>query len=174
MGITPRGRVIVGRTVHRATYDVALRAFRGTPTPSCNHKLATQFGSSAADRIIGTPRADVLVGLGGADVLKGHSGKGTLCGNAGPDTLYGGPGKDFLIGGPGKDFIKQSGVHTPGTARRAAASLQTFCRDHRRRDRTRVVADVVVLTALVLVRGLLLGESIQRIEHGDGHRGSFH
>lgn len=107
VGITPHGRVIVGRTVHRATYDVALRAFRGTPTPSCNHKLATQFGSSAADRIIGTPRADVLVGLGGADVLKGLSGKDTLCGNAGPDKLYGGPGKDVLIGGPGKDFIKQ-------------------------------------------------------------------
>lgn len=107
VGITPHGRVIVGRTIHRTTYDVALKALRGTLTPSCDHKLATQFGGSGADRIIGTPRADVLVGAGGADVLKGNSGRDTLCGNAGNDKLYGGPGKDVLIGGPGDDLIRQ-------------------------------------------------------------------
>jgi uncharacterized delta-60 repeat protein len=107
VGITPHGRVIVGRTIHRTTYDVALRAMIGTPTPSCHGRLATQFGGSGADRITGSARADVLVGLAGADVLKGLGGNDTICGNAGPDKLIGGSGKDVLIGGAGTDVIKQ-------------------------------------------------------------------
>ena len=107
VGITPHGRVIVGRTVHRTSYDVAIKAMIGTPTPSCHGKLATQFGSSGADRITGSARADVIVGLAGADVLKGRGGNDTLCGNGGPDKLYGGSGQDVLIGGPGTDVVRQ-------------------------------------------------------------------
>jgi len=107
VGLTPHGRVVVARTVHRATFDVAVKAMIGTPTPSCHGKLATQFGGSDADRITGSSRADVLVGLAGADVLKGLGGNDTICGNGGPDKLIGGSGKDVLIGGAGTDVVRQ-------------------------------------------------------------------
>jgi len=105
LGITPRGRVLVGRTDGTGPYDAELRALRGTPTPSCHGRLATQFGSAKADRIVGTPGADVLVGLRGQDVLRGGRGNDVLCGNAGNDRLLGGPGKDRLIGGAGHDQL---------------------------------------------------------------------
>jgi uncharacterized delta-60 repeat protein len=106
LGITPKGRVLVGRTLGTGPYDAEVRALRGTRTPSCHGKLATQFGSSKANRITGTPARDVLVGLGGNDTLKGLAGKDVLCGNSGNDTLIGGPGNDILVGGPGTNTLK--------------------------------------------------------------------
>jgi len=96
VGLTPQGRVLVGRTVGTGPYDGELRALTGTRTPMCHGRLATQFGGSRADHLVGTARADVLVGLGGNDVL---------CGNAGRDTLVGGPGHDTLVGGSGRDTL---------------------------------------------------------------------
>ncbi len=106
LGITPQGRVIVGRTLGSGPYDAELRALRGTRTPSCGGKLATQFGTNKRDTIVGTPRRDVLVGLRGNDKLKGLAGKDVLCGNAGNDTLVGGKGTDVLLGGPGRNTLK--------------------------------------------------------------------
>jgi Ca2+-binding RTX toxin-like protein len=105
-GITANGRVLVGRTTGTGPYDAQVRALRGTKTPSCHGKLATQFGSNKANTIIGTSRADVLVGLGGKDTLRGRKGNDVLCGNGGNDTLIGGPGQDILIGGPGTNVLK--------------------------------------------------------------------
>ncbi len=125
VGISPDGRVLVGRTVNNSPYDTEVRALRGTKTPLCHGKLATQFGSSKSDTIEGTSRTDVLVGLGGNDVVRGSGGKDLICGSAGsdkllggtgPDALYGqggsdllvgGHGKDTLVGGPGKDTVKR-------------------------------------------------------------------
>lgn len=107
LGITPTGRIEVGRTVGTGPYDAEVRALKGTPTPTCDGELATQFGNGKANKIIGTRYDDVLVGLGDDDVLKGRTGADVLCGNAGKDTLIGGKGIDVLLGGPGKDLLKQ-------------------------------------------------------------------
>jgi Ca2+-binding RTX toxin-like protein len=107
LGITPKGRIILGQTLDSGPpYDAQLLAFRGTRTPSCHGKLATQFGGKKADTIIGTSGKDVLVGMGGQDVLKGLGGDDVLCGNAGNDTLVGGPGHDVLDGGGGTNVLK--------------------------------------------------------------------
>jgi uncharacterized delta-60 repeat protein len=106
LGITPKGRVLVGRTVGAGPYDAQILAFRGTRTPSCHGRLATQFGSSKGNEITGTSGKDVLVGLGGNDVVKGLGGNDVLCGNAGNDTLVGGPGTDLLFGGAGTNVLK--------------------------------------------------------------------
>ncbi len=103
VGIYPQGRVLVGRTINNGSYDAEVRALRGTKTPACHGKLATQFGTNTADTITGTAYADVILGLGGNDVLKGLGGNDLICGGAGNDNLIGGPGHDTLIGGPGRD-----------------------------------------------------------------------
>lgn len=107
VGITPFGRVEVGRTVGTGPYDVEVRALLGTPTPSCHGELATQFGSAKADKIVGTRNVDVLVGGDGNDKLEGRAGDDVLCGNRGRDTLIGGQGTDILIGGAGRDTVRQ-------------------------------------------------------------------
>lgn len=114
VGVTPQGRILVGRSVSGTPTDTELRAFRGTQTPRCRGKLATQFGSRRADVITGTSHRDVLVGLGGNDALRGFGGGDLLCGSAGKDRLLGGggndelygqAGNDVLIGGPGRDTL---------------------------------------------------------------------
>jgi uncharacterized delta-60 repeat protein len=105
-GITPTGRVLFGRTTGTGPFDAQIRALRGTRTPTCHGKLATQFGNGKANKIIGTTRADALVGLGGKDTLKGLKGDDVLCGNGGNDTLVGGAGTDLLFGGPGTNVLK--------------------------------------------------------------------
>jgi uncharacterized delta-60 repeat protein len=107
LGITPYGRIEVGRTVGVGPYDAEVRALVGTPTPTCHGELATQFGSRRADTLIGTRKVDVLVGGDGDDTLKGRAGDDILCGNRGRDTLVGGHGTDLLIGGAGKDTLRQ-------------------------------------------------------------------
>ncbi len=105
--VTPRGRVLLGRLVGAAPpFDSEVRALRGTRTPTCLGRLATQFGTAHADRLIGTPGADVLVGLGGNDVLRGLGGNDLLCGGAGNDRLVGGAGRDHLVGGPGHNTFQ--------------------------------------------------------------------
>ena len=107
IGIAASGRVLVGSTDYTPTPITSeIRALKGTRTPRCHGKLATQFGSGKADRIVGTAGPDVLVGLGGGDVLDGKGGNDVLCGNAGKDLLKGGPGNDYLNGGPGKDTLR--------------------------------------------------------------------
>ena len=105
LGITPYGRVEVARTVGTGPYDAEVRALVGTPTPTCDGALATQFGSGRADRLVGTRYDDVLVGRGGNDVLRGWTGADILCGNRGDDTLVGGKGTDVLLGGPGHNTL---------------------------------------------------------------------
>jgi uncharacterized delta-60 repeat protein len=105
-GITAKGRVLVGRTTGGSPFDGEVRALRGTRTPSCHGKLATQYGGGKANTIIGTSGADVLVGLGGKDTLKGLGGSDVLCGNNGADRLLGGAGNDYLNGGNGKDTLR--------------------------------------------------------------------
>ena len=107
VGVNPQGRVMVGRSIGSSPFDTELRALRGTKTPSCHGKLATQFGSNGADVITGTARADVILGLGGNDKLKGLGGNDLICGGPGNDKLFGGPGHDTLIGGPGTDHTVQ-------------------------------------------------------------------
>ena len=79
----------MGRSVGGGPFDAEVRALRGTRTPTCHGRLATQFGSAGADTIVGTPRGDVLVGRGGP-------GNDLLSGGADQDRLFGGPGTDVL------------------------------------------------------------------------------
>jgi hypothetical protein len=107
LGLAPSGRVLAARTTGTTNpFRTEIRAFRGTPTPSCHGRLATQFGSPRADHLTGTAGRDVLVGLGGDDVLKGLAGNDVLCGNAGDDTLVGGRGTDVLDGGTGHNVVR--------------------------------------------------------------------
>lgn len=111
VALSPRGRVLLGQTFGATSFDGKLTALRGTKTPSCHGRLATQFGGPGADTLTGTPAADVLVGLGGRDVLKGLAGDDLLCGGSGPDHLIGGSGDDVLYGGPGHDSLDGGSGH---------------------------------------------------------------
>jgi uncharacterized delta-60 repeat protein len=115
LGLLPTGRLIAATTVQNATYDTQLLALRGTRTPRCQGKLATQFGTRKADKIKGTAAGDVLVGRGGKDTIKGRGGKDLICGNGGADKLFGGTrkdkiygqgGNDLLVGNQGKDVLR--------------------------------------------------------------------
>jgi hypothetical protein len=107
LGITPYGRVEVGRTVGTGPYDAEVRALLGTLTPTCHGELATHFSSNKSDTMFGTVHADVLVGLGGNDTVKGLAGDDDVCGNGGDDLLIGGTGTDVLSGGLGRDTLRQ-------------------------------------------------------------------
>ncbi|MBJ7357229.1 hypothetical protein [Nocardioides sp.] len=118
LGLVPTGRLIAALPVENATDDTEVLAFQGTPVPRCKGQLATQFGTTRTDRIVGTVGRDVLVGLGGKDKLKGRDGKDLICGNSGRDKLFGGTGKDkiygqggndLLVGNQGKDVLRGGG-----------------------------------------------------------------
>ena len=120
LGLLPTGRLIAATTVQNAMYDTQVLALQGTLTPRCHGKLATQFGTRAADKIVGTAMADVLVGLRGKDKIKGGAGKDLICGNGKADKLFGGKGKDklygqggndLLVGNAGKDVLRGGGGH---------------------------------------------------------------
>jgi RTX calcium-binding nonapeptide repeat (4 copies) len=63
------------------------------------------LGTSADDRLYGTPEMEVLVAGDGKDMLWGRDGDDCLDGGAGPDGLSGGPGKDVVVGGKGNDVL---------------------------------------------------------------------
>lgn len=76
------------------------------------------FGSSADDRMIGTPGddayalnagADTAIGGEGADSLDGAAGNDLLNGDGGADTLLGGAGANTLNGGLGDDLLTLTG-----------------------------------------------------------------
>lgn len=96
-----------------ATYDtnaltgVATWAAAKTPalsgTPQCDGRIATHFGTDAANKITGTSGRDIIVGRGGNDHIDGRGGDDLICGNAGNDTLVGGTGSDTCYGGADAD-----------------------------------------------------------------------
>lgn len=104
LGLAPTGRLIAGLRPN-GTSDTQLLAYKGTRTPRCRGKLATQFGTRSADTIKGTSARDVLVGRAGRDKIKGRGGKDLICGNAGGDRLFGGNGKDKIYGQDGNDLL---------------------------------------------------------------------
>ncbi len=102
-----------------------------TPTPQAppapkptQHKGKTFRGTSAPNRLTGTPYGDVLRGFGGNDRLFGLGGNDVIRGGNGNDILVGGAGKDLLFGGPGADVIQardgQRDVVSCGTGRDTA------------------------------------------------------
>jgi uncharacterized delta-60 repeat protein len=110
VGLLPTGRLIAAFRPDAAA-DTQLLALKGTKTPTCQGKLATQFGGHAADTIKGTPKKDVLVGGGGKDKIKGRGGNDRICGGGKADQLFGGPGKDKIYGQGGNDLlVGNSGV----------------------------------------------------------------
>ncbi len=104
VGLDPTGRLVAAYRPS-ATADTVLLALRGTRTPRCDGRLATQFGTSRADRIRGTSGRDVLVGLGGKDRIKGRGGKDVICGNGKADKLFGGTARDRIFGQGGNDLL---------------------------------------------------------------------
>lgn len=74
--------------------------------PTCDGRVATIVGTSAADHLVGTSGSDVIVGLGGNDVIRGRGGDDILCGGAGDDTIVGGSGSDVIVGGGGADDLQ--------------------------------------------------------------------
>jgi uncharacterized delta-60 repeat protein len=118
LGLVPTGRLVAATLVQGSTFDTHLLAFKGTKTPRCQGKLATQFGAGRADKIKGTAGPDVLVGRGGKDKVKGLGGEDVICGDGGADKLFGGDGKDkiygqggndLLVGNQGKDLLRGGG-----------------------------------------------------------------
>ena len=57
LGITPEGRVIVGRTLGSGPYDAELRALRGTRTPSCAASSPPSSARTSATRWSALPDA---------------------------------------------------------------------------------------------------------------------
>jgi len=105
VGLVPTGRLIAAVTVQNAVFDTEVLALQGTRTPRCHGKLATQFGTRAADKIQGTAGNDVLVGLRGKDKIRGGAGKDLICGNGKADKLFGGRAKDKIYGQGGNDLL---------------------------------------------------------------------
>ena len=66
---------------------------------------AQQIGSSAEDRLKGTPEPDNLYGLKGNDRLTGKAGFDALFGGAGNDYLIGNADNDYLLGEGGRDRL---------------------------------------------------------------------
>ena len=64
------------------------------------------YGTSAGDRLVGTPGNDLIFGLGGGDSINGGSGDDCIVGGDGGDSLRGNNGNDVILGGPGGDSIK--------------------------------------------------------------------
>lgn len=67
--------------------------------------IATIFGGTGNDTIIGNAGPNLLVGAGGDDVLTGSAGDDTLLGRNGVDHLDGGAGQDWLEGDDGDDVL---------------------------------------------------------------------
>jgi Ca2+-binding RTX toxin-like protein len=67
--------------------------------------ICTQYGTTRADRLIGTPGDDVICGLGGNDVIRAGDGGDVVLGGDGNDVVDGGPGEDRLFGAAGRDTI---------------------------------------------------------------------
>jgi Ca2+-binding RTX toxin-like protein len=61
--------------------------------------MATIFGTTGNDLIIGTDLADSLLGKAGDDELRGQAGNDLLSGDDGNDRLFGGENNDLLFGG---------------------------------------------------------------------------
>jgi Ca2+-binding RTX toxin-like protein len=73
--------------------------------PTCFGEPATIVGTSAKNRLRGTPGSDVIVGLGGRDRIAGRGGNDHICGGNGDDRLDGGRGRDRIKGSGGSDYI---------------------------------------------------------------------
>jgi uncharacterized delta-60 repeat protein len=78
----------------------------GTAVPHCHGLKATIVGTSANDKLTGTPKRDVIVGLAGNDRISGAGGNDVICAGAGNDRVFGGPGSDVLDGGGGNDNLQ--------------------------------------------------------------------
>ena len=77
----------------------------GPPSGSAPTGLRVLLGTSAPDRLFGTPGRDLLRGLGGPDLLYGGPGADRLEGGPGDDRVFGGAGADRLDGGAGSDRV---------------------------------------------------------------------
>jgi Ca2+-binding RTX toxin-like protein len=74
------------------------------PIPiKCGGRRSTIVGSSARDKIRGTPLNDVIYAGKGRDTVNGFGGRDIICGAGGKDKLFGGAGKDRLLGGGNRD-----------------------------------------------------------------------
>lgn len=67
--------------------------------------MAIIYGTTSADKKIGTLGDDLIHGWAKGGVYTSPSGNDTLDGAAGNDSLYGGTGNDSLIGGIGNDLM---------------------------------------------------------------------
>jgi Ca2+-binding RTX toxin-like protein len=70
---------------------------------------ATITGTSAGERIDGTPGSDVIFALGGNDRIFGNGGGDFICAAGGNDTVVTGAGNDTVNGGAGRDRITTGG-----------------------------------------------------------------
>lgn len=71
--------------------------------------LRGDFGTEAADTLVGAAAPDTLHGMDGADLLRGETGADRLYGDDGNDTLMGGGANDQLRGGFGNDLSRGEG-----------------------------------------------------------------
>jgi Ca2+-binding RTX toxin-like protein len=72
----------------------------------CFHKALTIRGTSASEKIVGTPGDDVIHGFKGNDRIIGRGGEDILCGGRGEDRIFGKGQNDILVGGDGSDYLK--------------------------------------------------------------------
>jgi Ca2+-binding RTX toxin-like protein len=71
----------------------------------CFGQQATITGTSAGERIVGTPGRDVIQARRGKDRISGLAGNDLICGARGKDKIFGGKGSDVLIGGDQADLL---------------------------------------------------------------------
>lgn len=107
-------KIICALAVSLAAIVTLGASARAAAVPMCHGIDATIVGTSAADRIVGTPGEDVIVARGGADQIQGLAGGDLICagrgadqveGNSGDDTIFGAGGGDQLSGGRADDTL---------------------------------------------------------------------
>lgn len=67
--------------------------------------MASIFGTSGADYLIGNSLSQSFFGFGGNDYIFGQGGNDSINGDSGNDFLFGNSGDDSLNGGIGNDYL---------------------------------------------------------------------
>jgi hypothetical protein len=113
--VTERDSLGVPETL-AASGTISGGGFVNEPTPTGDYYYAeacgftingkTDLGTTAADKIDGTPNSDFLKGARGNDKVTGFEDDDCLFGNRGNDKVRGNSGDDIIRAGRGKDKVK--------------------------------------------------------------------